>query len=234
MKNNALTDEALDQLLIEYMPKANILLDQLEEEKDKDLEPHIFSRRYKRNMKRIIKEYSRTPFQNKLVKLRRYAAVILIIFTLTNGVLIATAQGYREIVFKVITNIYDRYTSIVTEVENPMERMDMELNFIEPSYIPEGFVLIDDMQTDIERMIYYMNEDKLITFSHGIIANSERKIDTEGTSIKEIEVNNKIINYVFNKEMYIAYWFDGGYEYSVNAEVSFEDFIKIIEGILNN
>ncbi|NLY47224.1 MAG: hypothetical protein GX053_14730, partial [Tissierella sp.] len=105
MRNDTLTDETLDKLLIEYMPKANMLLEQLEEERDKDLEPHVFSSRYKRSIKRKKKEYSRTPFQKKLVKLRKYAAVILIIFTLTNGVLIATAQGYREMVFKVITNI---------------------------------------------------------------------------------------------------------------------------------
>lgn len=233
MRNDTLTDEALDKLLFEYMPKANMLLEQLEEERDKDFEPHIFSRRYRRNIRRIIKEYNRTPFQKKLVKLRKYAAVILIIFTLTNGVLIATAQGYREMVFKVITNIYEKFTSIVIEVEEPINREDVELNFIEPSYIPEGFELIDDMQTDITRMVYYMNEDKLITFIQGIITSEEAKIDTEDTFTKEIKINNQIIKYSFNKDIYNAYWNDEKYTYSIVAEVSsFEQLTKIIKGII--
>lgn len=52
MQNKVLTDEALDRLLNEYMPKANILLDQLEEERENDIIPHVFSESYKRKMKK--------------------------------------------------------------------------------------------------------------------------------------------------------------------------------------
>lgn len=232
MKNNTLTDETLDKLLIEYMPKANMLLEQLEEERDKDLAPHVFSRRYKRSMKRIIKEYSRTPFQKNLVKLRKYAAAILIILVLTNGILISTVEGYRERIFEVITNIYEKFTSIVIDVEDPIDREDMELNFIEPSYIPEGFELINDMQTAITRIMHYMNDNKIILIEQSIITSGELRIDTEDTMIKEINVNNQIIKYSINKGMLIGYWNDNKFSYLINSDVSFEEFIKILEGII--
>ena len=232
MKNSTLTDEELDRLLIEYMPKANMLLEKFEEERDRDLAPHVFSRRYKRNMKKITKEYSRTPFQKRLIKLRKYAISILIFLILTNGILITTVQGYRQRVFKMITTVYEKYTSIVTEVEEPIDIEDMELNFIKPPYIPDGFEVMDDKQTDMTRMIDYMNGDKIIVFDQSIITSGEMVIDTEGTTIKEMEVHNQTINYVFNKAMYIGYWNDEVYSYSVIAEVSFEEFAKIIEGII--
>lgn len=232
MKDEFITDEALDQLLFEYMPKANTLLDQLEEERDKDMDSHIFSSGYKRNMKKIIKEYSRTPFQKKLANIRRYAAVILIIFILTNGVLIATAQAYREMVFRIITNIYEEFTSIKIEVEDSMDTADLELNFIEPTYIPERFEVVDDIQSDISRTIVYMKDNNILLFRHGLIVDGEMKIDTEGTSIKEMEVNNQMISYVFNKGMYLAHWFDDVYMYTIDAEVSFDEFVKILEGII--
>lgn len=232
MKNDTLTGETLDKLLFEYMPKANMLLEQLEEERNKDLEPHVFSRQYKRNMKRIIKEYSRTPFQKSLVKLRKYAAVILIFLALTNGVLISTVEGYRERVFEVITNIYEKFTSIIIEVEEPINIDETELNFIKPSYIPDGFEIVDDMQMDIGRKIYYMNESHIITFKQNIITNEEIRLDTEGAVIDQMEINNQIIKYFLNKGIYNAQWFDEKYRYSINAEVSFEEFIKIIEGII--
>lgn len=232
MKDEFITDEALDQLLFEYMPKANTLLDQLEEEWDKDMDSHIFSSGYKRNMKKIIKEYSRTPFQKKLANIRRYAAVILIIFILTNGVLIATAQAYREMVFRIITNIYEEFTSIKIEVEDSMDTADLELNFIEPTYIPERFEVVDDIQSDISRTIVYMKDNNILVFRHGLIVDGEMKIDTEGTSIKEMEVNNQMISYVFNKGMYLAHWFDDVYMYTIDAEVSFDEFVKILEGII--
>lgn len=234
MKDEFITDEALDQLLFQYMPKANTLLDQLEEEWDKDMDSHIFSSGYKRNMKKIIKEYSRTPFQKKLANIRRYAAVILIIFILTNGVLIATAQAYREMVFRIITNIYEEFTSIKIEVEDSMDTADLELNFIEPTYIPERFEVVDDIQSDISRTIVYMKDNNILVFRHGLIVDGEMKIDTEGTSIKEMEVNNQMISYVFNKGMYLAHWFDDVYMYTIDAEVSFDEFVKILEGIIKN
>lgn len=232
MKDEFITDEALDQLLFEYMPKANTLLDQLEEERDKDIDSHIFSSRYKRNMKKIIKEYTRTPFQKKLANLRKYAAIILIIFILANGMLIATAQEYREMIFRIITNIYEEFTSIKIKVEGPMDIEDLELNFIEPTYIPDGFEIVDDIQSDISRTIVYMKDNNIIVFRHGLIVDGEMKIDTEGTSIKEMEVNNQMISYVFNKGMYLAHWFDDVYMYTIDAEVSFDEFSMILEGII--
>ena len=232
MKDELLTDEELDQLLFDYMPKANTLLDQLEEERDKDMDSHIFSSHYKRNMKKIIKEYTKTPFQKKLANLRKYAAIILIIFISANGMLIATAQAYREMVFRIITTIYEEFTSIKIRVEDPMDMEDLELNFIEPTYIPDGFEIVDDIQSDISRTIVYMKDNNLLVFRHGLIVDGEMKIDTEGTSIKEMEVNNQMISYVFNKGMYLAHWFDDVYMYTIDAEVSFDEFSMILEGII--
>ncbi len=77
-----------------------------------------------------------------------------------------------------------------------------------------------------------MNEDKIIVFIQGLITNEEIRIDTEDTSIEEIEVNNQMIKYSFNKDIYNAYWNDEKFSYSITAEVSFEELVKIIEGII--
>ena len=71
MQRKALTDEELDRLLAVHMPKANALLDSLEEERYKDMAPHIFSEDYKKNMKRIMKEYSMTSKQRKFKIFRK-------------------------------------------------------------------------------------------------------------------------------------------------------------------
>jgi len=230
MKEEVLTDEELDRLLIEYMPKANILLEQLEEERDKNMTPHVFSKHYRKNMKKIIKEYSRSPIQKQFATLGKYAAGILILIILTNSALIVSVEAYRENFFETMTNAYKKFTSIIIEVEKPS---DDNLNFIEPSYIPEGFELISDMQTDITMKIDYINNDsQIITFQQSIITNGERIIDTEDTSIAEITINNNTINYILNKDAYNAYWNDNKFIYSIIAEVSFEEFVKIIEGII--
>ncbi|MFY9482863.1 MAG: DUF4367 domain-containing protein [Tissierellaceae bacterium] len=233
MRDEVLTDEALDRLLVEYMPKANMLIEQLEEERDKNLEPHVFSRRYRKNMKRIIKEYTRTPFQNKLARLGRYAATILLIFILTNGVLIATAEGYRERVFNAITCIYEKFTSIIIDVDEPIDTKNTEIEFIEPSYIPDGYKMIDSAQTDVTRVIKYMDKNNnTIVLKQGVITGGELRIDTEGATIEEIDINDQTIKYFINKETYSADWYDEKYIYSITAEVHFAEFVKILEGII--
>ena len=229
MDNKLLTDENLDEFLFEYMPKANILLDQLEEERDKDMDPHTFSNNYKSKLRKNIKEYSRTHVQRKFVALRKYVAGFVILFILTNSILFATAEEYRERFFEIINTVYEKFTSIVTEVEEGS--FDEEMSFTQPSYIPEGFDLVGDMQADITRKMDYINENKIIEFKQSIITSGETQIDTENTSIQEMEINEQIINYYFNKGMYNAYWNDNKFSYSISAEVSFEELIKIIEGI---
>lgn len=89
------------------------------------------------------------------------------------------------------------------------------------------------MQTDITRKIDYTNSDnQIITFKQSTITSKEIRIDTEDTSMAEITINNSAINYILNKGAYNAYWNDNKFIYSIIAEVSFEEFVKIIEGII--
>lgn len=230
MQYKYLTDEELDLLLIEHMPQANMLLDRLEEERDKDVTLHVFSNEYKKKMKRIIKEYSSTPTQIKFATFRKYAAAVLIIFILTSSFLIVTVEAYRTRVFKIITTIYDTFTSIITETDNVPFNEAPE--FIIPSYIPEGFEIINERQSDISIKIDYANDNKILVYKQGIIANSELRIDTEGTKIENIIIKGYSVNYVFNKGMYNAYWFDNEYSYLIAGEISFEELLKVIEGVI--
>ncbi|NYB75648.1 DUF4367 domain-containing protein [Sedimentibacter hydroxybenzoicus DSM 7310] len=225
-----ITDEELDILLTEHMPKANKLLNQLEEERDKDITSHVFSESYKKRMKKIIKEYSRTPAQIKFAAFRKYAAAALIIFILANSFLIITVEAYRTRVFKIITTIYDTFTSIITETDDVPFNEAPE--FTEPSYVPDGFEVINNINTGITRKIDYKNRERILVYKQSVLTSSELRIDTEGTEIKEIKIGNHIINYVFNKGMYNAYWFDNEYSYLITGEISFEELLKVIESVV--
>ena len=234
MYKKNISDEDLDSLLFEYMPKANLLLNQLEEERDKDIPPHVFSNRYNRNIKKIIKKYSKTPIQRKLADFRKYVAVVLIIFVLINGFFIVTIHAYRERVIEIITTVYKAFTSIITETENVSELLDEEFEFSEPSYIPEGFEVVGELKSDVERIIDYENGDKIIVFDQSVITNSEIRIDTEDTEIKELVIGEYTVSYVYNKGMYNAYWNDDIFIYLITTETSYEELIKIIESVIQN
>lgn len=232
MQRKPLTDEELDKLLTEYMPRANILLDSIEEERDKKSDSHVFSAQYNKNIKRIIKEYSRTPMQQKFAAFRKYAAAILIIFILLNGVLVVTVRAYREKTFEIIIKVYKQFTSIIIETDEAPELLNENLEFKEPSYIPDGFNVISDIKTNISRIIDYVNDDKILVYWQSIISNSEFGFDTENTEIKEIIIDEHVIRYVFNKGAYNVFWVDNEYSYLITGEISFEELLRFVEGII--
>jgi len=121
------------------------------------------------------------------------------------------------------------YLSMLDTEEVPP---DEKPEFSEPSYIPDEFEVINEMQADITRKIDYANGDRLMVFKQSIITNREFRIDTEDTEIKEIKIGEHIINYIFNKGIYNAYWNDNEFSYIITAKISFEELLKAIEGII--
>lgn len=243
MKDKVLTDDDLDRLLTEYMPKANILLDQLEEERDKDMGPHFFSKHYQKNMKKIIKEHNRRPARRKNLKVSKYIAASLIVFALINSILIVSVEAYRETVIKKVVKSYRAVIQTTWKTENRngstiyvMERkveepVIIELDFIEPSYIPEGFESISDTQNDIKRKIEYMHGDKSIVYTQSILGNQEIIVYRNDLSTKKKKISDKTIYYTEDKGIYKVSWNENEFNYSIIADVSFEELINIIEGI---
>lgn len=232
MENKFLTEEELDELLIKHMPRANEILDRLEEERDKNQPPHVFSTRHERSINKIIKKYNKGYYQNRYTHLLKYAAVILVTFILANSLLIVTVQAYRESLIRIITTVYKTFTSIVIDGENISDVSDAKIRFSEPSYIPDGFKILSYIETGTTRKINYVNDERIIVFMQKTTTAEEILIDTEGTEIKEIEINKIKVKYVFNKGMYYAYWYESEFGCSVNAEVSFDELTKIIKGII--
>lgn len=251
MKNKDLTDEELDRMLTEYMPKANILLDQLEEEKCKDISSHVFSKHYKKNMRKLLKEHGRTPNQKRFVALSKSIAVILIVLALINSILIVSVEAYREEIVKKMVSGYKEIIPIIQEtiviremtvkdikqnkvtitIKEQEKKPMIELDFVEPSYIPKGFESISNIQDDIKRKIEYINGEKTIVYIQSIIGKEETIIDREDLLTKKKKINNKTIYYAQNKGIYKVSWDDSKFNYSIIAEVPFEELIKIVEGI---
>lgn len=252
MRNKDLTDEELDRMLTEYMPKANILLDQLEEERCKDISPHIFSKGYKKNMRKLLKEHGRTPNQKIFAALSRSIAVILIVLVLINSILIVSVEAYRE---EIVKKMVSGYKEIIPKIQETIviremtvkdikdqkqvtitireqeKRPMIELDFVEPSYIPKGFESISNVQDDIKRKIEYINGEKTIVYIQSIIGREEILVDREDLLTKKKKVNNKTIYYTKSKGIYKVSWDDNKFNYSIVAQVPFEELIKIVEGV---
>lgn len=226
MNKSSLTDE----FLYEYIPRANKLSDEINEERNKSIPDHVFSAKYERNIKKMIKKYSRSPRQ---ITIRKSIAVALITMLLLNALLVACIPSYMEKVFNIVVTVYEEFTSIFTQVDDePLD--EMEHNFIQPSYIPEGFVIDEVIAFDHYFKIYYVNENlETIIYEQELIVDSEKLIDTENVDIQMFKINNIEYSYFYNKDMYNIYWYNDNYKFSLKASIELNEIKKIIKEIKN-
>lgn len=223
--------EVTDKFLHKYVPLADKLSLEFDDEKNKNIPEHVFSRKYKRNIKRVIRECSRIPKQQKFISVRKTVAVVLIVIFLAFTILVACVPHVREQVFEVVTNVYDEFTSIFTQVDNEAFN-NMKIIFVEPSYIPKGFNVIQRDEDEAGLRLRYRNSDsQKITYEQYIVTNSEMIIDTENIEAQTININNITYKYYFDNDTYQFYWSDSKYRYSLIGNIELVELKKIIESL---
>ena len=216
-----------DEMLRHCMPVTEELLYEIDMERNKSIPNHIFSLKHENNIRKIIKKYNRSPRQQFA---RKTAAVLLAAIVLLNALLIACIPTYRKRVFDIVTTVYEEFTSIFTQDDESLE--DFDFNFIEPSYIPNGFNVEEKFETHYSLQIDYANNHlQYIFYQQKVITSGERILDTENAETSTIERNNIEITYFYNKGIYNVYWQDDKYLFSIKAEIEFDELLKMIEGI---
>ena len=225
-----MADKMTDDFFADYITRADKILEQKELERNKAIPNHVFSKKYERNIAKMIKKKSKTTKQIKIVTKLRYVTVALFITLSVNGILFVTVEAYREKVIEIVTSVYETFTSVKVSTDGVISG---ELIVVEPAYIVDGFSILDKYVDKNENSITHINEDgvRMYIYRQMVISNSETKYDTEGAKISEIEINGNTINLIENKDFVIAYWYDDTYSYVIHGEISLNEMMKIVESI---
>lgn len=144
-------------------------------------EPHEFSRRFQRKMKRLLREQGRSDFGKGLSRFGRAAAAVLAAVLLVNLVLIGTVEAYREEVWKLTLRVTERFTEF--RVTGGSTAPALEFVPIEPPYIPEGYEEIDVLRNDGVNEIIYSNGTGIIHFSQSGFSEGSILLNTEDADI---------------------------------------------------
>lgn len=222
--NERLWDAVIKEALIESM---NRELD----ESEQNIEPHNFSSQFEHNMNKLIKNIGRKEKAQAAGKvIGKFAVTAATIMGIMFCGLLTQQEVYAAVgnVIRNIFSTHDKYT-----YQGSSENMTFD-DTIRLGYVPEGYEL---------RSVYYMGNGNLLTyeskdghnlyFDYSFAENSSITIDNETHSYKEIFKNNKL--YYFYKsevdDLNTLIWFDGKYEYSIDAQISEDEIIKIAENI---
>ena len=207
------------------------------------LPPHRFSLRSRirfryllwRNQNDYLSEKANMPSGPSPVKRYipvRKLAVIMIAILLAILTFSFSAIAVRN-AFELIEKIFPWYSEI--RYENPVVQEQNDYVLYELTYIPEGFVLVEEESCHINSSgdvyTYYANGDLSIIFEQENARKMKNNIDTEKTQLISLSIDGKEGYYFSNPEMEVFFWVEGNYYLSISACVDKETLIKIVKGV---
>lgn len=220
-----------DEFFYTYIPQIEQkILDRIPPENEIQ---HQFSNRFKRKMKTLLKYERRTPAMRRFVQWTKNTAVILFVIVSLSFGTVLSVEAYRIRFFEFITEVWYDLTSIV--IRSNDNALNDTLIPVTPSFIPEGYEILEQSTSKYENIIIYNNENGAeIYFSQELLTQSEFIIDSENAVIETFTIGAQDIYMIINKNITQLYWHDDTTIFSIIGSFDRTELIKIAESIIYN
>jgi len=216
--------------LYKYMPEAERCLLSLIPP-DEELQ-HKFSRRFERKMRALIKYERRTPWERKFYRNLKLgfaiaAVVLLVVFGSAMSV-----KAYRFRVVEFFVQIFEELTSYSVKEEKPE---GVKMVPVEPSYVPEGYVVTLNVTSYSEHFIWYENaQGEEIHYNQATASSGVRLWDTEVSVTDELTIGKQKVSVVETDKNRALYWKDKEYVYSILGPRTLEldELLKMARSVM--
>lgn len=225
-----------------------------DEEERNRLGEKAYQKKKKREMKKMLREERWLDFVEKKESIQENLSDSWYRFSRTKpqkaailvcsmvGVLImgTTTIALRSPLADFVTQMFDKSSLLKMNdfyYENENEPQDIE-TFYSPTYIPDGYELIEENIREGSYSLLYKNENKpgkkLVIYQNFIKHYNE--IDTETINYETTEQNG--IKYYYLeysnltlKETSTVIWFDSQYQFQIIGDFSLEELLKIADSM---
>ena len=191
---------------------------------------HEFSKRFERRMGKLIRRGKTGSPVGAIAFLRRhmvaFVAAIIILFASAMSV-----SAVRAAVFEFITEVYEKFTNIFFNESRSSQDTADGFTIYEPTYIPEGFELVNK-NIDGLILLEYEKGNDFISYSQQCLENVSMHINTEGVYLEELEFKGLPAKYYSNQGVQNLLWYDDEYMYMVSSTLDRDIVFKIAESIV--
>lgn len=197
--------------------------------------PHVFSEKYNKHMKKLMKKAYR--IENRSLRMRRYAqfAAGFILFFSFSITAITQVEAVRMPIIRFISQVKEKYTffdrsdEFYERVNNKVVNMYKEY---EPKYVPHNFSISNVMEGDDSLCIKYTNDKEQKEYIFWFFEDKRGMgIDTEDAETVEIEIEGNKVYVIQKKDKIRVLMYQGDHQFYLGGTLSYEDAIKIMESI---
>ena len=191
---------------------------------------YVFSKRFERRMNKLIAQYNCQKKNKKShVARKRWIAILAAVIMAISTVMSVSAA--REAVFQFVSQVYEKYSQIFFSQSLSVSRNHVDFTEHEPIYIPSGFQLVRSESNGF-LCLEYKKDDDMISYLQQDANNIVMRINTEGETLEELEVNGHFAKYYSNDGIQNIIWYDDQYMYMVSSTLDGKTVLKIAESVL--
>lgn len=174
---------------------------------DEELANISFSDEFEEKMQKLIEKQKKFYYYWLNTAGKRAAAVIAALFVGLTAVTFGV-KAIREPFLRFIVETFEKFSSIIfmNDDDNSGQSSisadaDFEFEAVEPSYIPEGFVLDSKIEDSVGFQAFYINKNNSLSILYMQMVNNKSvfQVDTQNTNYEKILVNNYEAIYYSNK-----------------------------------
>lgn len=208
------TSETTEQKIEELLASLGMGLSEARAKEIKRLEDEIAIRKKKKYRKRI------------------YAAVIAIcILGASISITTVASDALRAKLFGFFFSEQDGYSDVI---KNPENTETNTANILYPSYLPSGFVKVQDEDTDLMHILQYQNEKRGEEILIEQIKDKDLaySLDTETSQKEQVLLKDGQEGYyIYGDDNHILLWEQQGIYMQITSNLKKEPIIKIANGL---
>jgi hypothetical protein len=192
-------------------------------------EKHVFSVEFERKMQKLIKRRNK-PYYRMINTFGKRVACIALIILVASSVTILSVDALRNTVADFFVSTYEKFSS-AQPVEDDIAPSTIK-DIYEITYDLKEYEIYYEDNTEYRRNITYIKDDILINFSQYTKDAYDINVNTEGSEITTIDINNyEAIMFLDNHNYYHLIWDNGDYILSVGSNISKDALIDIAKSV---
>ena len=192
-------------------------------------EKHVFSVEFERKMQKLIKRRNK-PYYRMINTFGKRVACIALIILVASSVTILSLDALRNTVADFFVSTYEKFSS-VQPVEDDIAPSTIK-DIYEITYDLKEYEIYYEDNTEYRRNITYIKDDILINFSQYTKDAYDINVNTEGSEITTIDINNYEAIYFLDNHNYNHLIFDNGeYIIYISSNISKNALINIAESV---
>lgn len=208
---------------------------QAAQQTDQPAEPaqsHLFSAHFEQEIQQLIHSQRKKSRHRPLY---RAAAVLAVFLGLSASIL--SVDAWREQLFRMVVDRHEEYSDISYEAVGgkPLPE-SFKLTEYRPAYLPEGYLLTQQLLDDCVNWSVYTNAQGLrILFDQSLNAREGfamgSSINTEGAQLEEFEMDGLPAYKMSNKGSQFVLWNDEIYNYMLITDLPMPEALKIAQSV---